>query len=188
MHPVRKIVNSNVFIICILFVLICILFYEPDREPIPTYLEVTTGIYKLSWECIRDNYYHELTGKGIVVSTDKSPICENDGDIEFLDEYVTIIDNFEEDFINEMANDLGDYVTNINANATFFICAKLKRVDNDDLLKDISEDFRNYYQNKFDYFFPEIEEPDEPDEIPYPPPVEPRKIKPPFGKSRTYTV
>ncbi|GAG40128.1 unnamed protein product [marine sediment metagenome] len=68
----------SVLVVVVLYVYIIAPMFREN-----TYVEMTNSLYKLSWECIADNYSDDLTEDGIVFRTD-SYVNGTCSDVVFL--------------------------------------------------------------------------------------------------------
>jgi len=134
----RKIVGILTAILVILC-MVSIIQNQPTSK-VPTYVEITHSIYKLSNECIAEHYYNDLTSGGKVFSLN-SVVPECNGE-RLQTVKVKIFDTDGEQETNVKAYQLHGVMIKLGGNATFFEKAIIRRIDNDEVVNDITDAMR----------------------------------------------
>ena len=150
MNTARKFLNSNAAIIIMICGIGIMVFWNDFTEfrqnqiekiQFPTYIEITTAIYDVSNQCIKDHYADKLTNDGMVFSVE---MIKTDCQATRLGEFKTKIFgvNTPEE-IHQQAVDMYNKVIELGGNSTFMESTLRKSTTTDEIIEDWTHEIRN---------------------------------------------
>jgi len=112
---------------------------------VQTYAEIQYFLYDVSNQCIADYYADDLSTEGIILSL--SPIIEDCKATHISKTIVKIYDTDGQQQTAVKAYQLHSLMIKLNANGCFMEKVVVRRLDNDKVIQDITDDLRELPSN-----------------------------------------
>lgn len=136
---ILRILICGISSIILLFIMIGV-YQKHFRENFETYIEFQYSLYHISNQCIADYYAEDLTSEGKVFS--HFPIVEECNRTPITHSVVKMYDDDGKQQLKVKAYKLHGLMIKVSANACFMDRVVIRRVDNNKITMDITEQTR----------------------------------------------